>query len=46
MDKSLYWSTVQYERKSEKNLKNYLGLKLKKTIGNGRVWLYQLQKEP
>ena len=47
MDKSPYF---QYGRKSEKMLKNYLSFKLKfipkKKLGNGKLWLYQLEREP
>ena len=49
MDKSLYQSARQYGRTWEKLL-NHLGLKLKfipkKKLGNGKLWLYQLEKKP
>ena len=41
---------LQYGRKLEKMLKNYLSFKLKfipkKKLGNGKLWLYQLEREP
>ena len=50
LDKSPYLSALQYGRKWEKALKHHLSLKLKfiakKKLGNGKLWLYQLEKEP
>ena len=50
MDKSPYQSAVQYGRKWKKVVKLYLSLKIKfipkRKLGNGKLWIYQLKKEP